>query len=85
MNDKNDLSRFLRAFSGAIALYFKLKYKLTTFWKGRPFTRIVSWGRDFKNVCAYVVKNFKEVVGFVKYSPRNTKAYSFIEQWASTG
>lgn len=78
-------SHFLRAFTGSIALYFKIKYQVTaSFWLGRPFTRLVSWGREFKNVCTYIAKNFKEVVGFVPYSPRKHSGYKFIEQWTST-
>lgn len=84
LNDKKDLGRFLRALSGALGLYFSIKFKIKGLWQGRPFTRLITWGREFKAVCKYIFKNFKEVVGFVSYTPRNHN-YSFIEKWASTG
>jgi REP element-mobilizing transposase RayT len=35
------------------------------FWSQRPFTRIVSWGRDFNAVLAYVKLNTLEALGFL--------------------
>ncbi|MEQ1664496.1 MAG: hypothetical protein ABL927_03880 [Bdellovibrionales bacterium] len=43
------------------------------FWDQRPFTRIVEWGRDFKNMCKYLMQNTLEATGFIKYKPRMTK------------
>ncbi len=37
--------------------------KLTQFFSLRPWTRILHWGRDFKNVRNYLVLNQMEVVG----------------------
>jgi hypothetical protein len=42
------------------------------FWSQRPFTRIVSWGKDFNSVLAYVKLNSLEALGFL--SRRFTKA-----------
>ena len=42
------------------------------FWSQRPFTRIVSWGRDFDSVLAYVKLNSLEALGFL--SRKFTKA-----------
>jgi RNase P protein component len=30
------------------------------FWDARPFTRLISWGRDFKNVARYIGINATE-------------------------
>ena len=38
--------------SGFVRQIPGLKFALT------PYSRIVNWGRDFKNVCAYIHKNF---------------------------
>jgi hypothetical protein len=42
------------------------------FWSQRPFTRIVSWGKDFNSVLAYVKLNSLEAMGFL--SRKFTKA-----------
>ncbi|MEO5666685.1 MAG: hypothetical protein ABIR96_01365 [Bdellovibrionota bacterium] len=36
-----------------------------SFWSQRPFTRIVSWGKDFNSVLAYVKFNTLEALGFL--------------------
>ena len=59
---------FVRALSGQIAQKLKIK------WEFRPFTRIIEWGRDFKNACAYVVKNQKEAWGLISFAPRTKRA-----------
>jgi hypothetical protein len=43
-----------------------------SFWSQRPFTRIVSWGKDFNSVLAYVKLNSLEALGFL--SRKFTKA-----------
>jgi hypothetical protein len=39
--------------------------KKQSFWSQRPFTRIVSWGRDFDSVLSYVKLNSLEALGFL--------------------
>jgi len=36
-----------------------------SFWTQRPFTRIVSWGRDFDSTLAYIKLNTLESLGFI--------------------
>ena len=60
-------SKFLKALSGRLAQQFKIK------WLHPPFTRVLNWGRDFKNACAYVIKNQKEAWGLISYTPRRKK------------
>lgn len=55
---------FVRALSGVLAKKFKVK------WQFKPFTRIVTWGRDFKNATKYVLQNDMEARGVIKYQPR---------------
>ncbi|MEQ1666451.1 MAG: hypothetical protein ABL927_13865, partial [Bdellovibrionales bacterium] len=43
------------------------------FWDQRPFTRIVEWGRDFKNACSYLMQNSLEAIGFLEYKTRVRK------------
>lgn len=40
------------------------------FWDARPFTRLLEWGRDYRQACAYVVQNTMEALGFFPYRPR---------------
>ena len=61
---------FISALSGQIAQILKIK------WEYRPFTRIIEWGRDFKNACAYVIKNQKEAWGLISFEPRRKRAPS---------
>ncbi len=53
--------KFVAAVTGRIAQILKIK------WLNRPFTRIIAWGRDFKNACHYVVNNQKEAWGLIRY------------------
>ena len=54
---REQLSGFLRAISGRIAQLVAIG------WDARPFSRIVSWGRDFKNVARYIGMNANEMLG----------------------
>lgn len=64
IQSQRQYNRFIQSFSGAVAKTLKLKWVL------RPFTRLVTWGKDFKKVCAYVILNMKEAEGVVAYRPR---------------
>ena len=64
---KAHLAAFLKAISGRIAQIvegpakeqnreaFKMR-----FWDARPYSRLLSWGKDFKNVCRYIGINATE-------------------------
>lgn len=45
-----------------------------TFWSLILYTRIVSWGRDYLTVKAYVIQNTKEALGLIAYQPRKRNA-----------
>lgn len=55
---------FIRALTGALAKIHNIK------WQFLPFTRIVSWGRDFVTVMNYVLQNTIEAHGVIPYQPR---------------
>lgn len=44
--------------------------KENKFWQTRIYTRIVSWGRDWLAVKAYIIQNRLEGLGLVPYQPR---------------
>ncbi len=51
------------------------------FWQFRPFSRVMSWGRDFKNGCEYVVQNTLEALGFIPYKPRRNHYAQWTQAW----
>ncbi len=44
--------------------------KPSSFWDARPFSRIVSWGRDFKHVARYIGINSTEMLGLTRLDTR---------------
>ncbi|HAG91543.1 MAG TPA: hypothetical protein DCL41_06710 [Bdellovibrionales bacterium] len=59
--------KFIRALTGLIAR--KLGRGI---WKFRPYTKILSWGREIKNVTGYILQNELEVFGVRAYRPRKS-------------
>lgn len=62
--DKIEFQNFLRTITGLIA---KSISSDKGFWLHRPFTRVLSWGRDFENALNYVDKNQLETDGLIEY------------------
>ncbi|MEO5668053.1 MAG: transposase [Bdellovibrionota bacterium] len=66
---RRGLQNFLRGASGLIARKMlgaeRGRAHKDSFWSQRPFTRIVSWGKDFDSVLAYVKLNTLEALGFL--------------------
>jgi REP element-mobilizing transposase RayT len=76
VKDRQDYVRFIRALTSKIVMAVRkalpnLRAKLFTL---RPFTRIVSWGKDFQNVRAYIVKNFFEANHWTRREKAQTKS-----------
>lgn len=67
IKDRKDYVGFIRALtsciSQAVVKSKGLKEKLFTL---RPFTRILSWGRDLKNLFSYITLNQMEAWGLIK-------------------
>ena len=65
---------FIAATTGTIARIVTrgagLKKQNRTFWEARPFTRILYWGKDYKQSMGYLLQNVLEALGFVPYKPR---------------
>jgi len=64
---KEHLAAFLKSISGRIAQIVEGKSKeqnrtafKAPFWDARPYSRLLSWGRDFRNVCRYIGINATE-------------------------
>lgn len=68
---------FLREFSGAVAVIVTgaVKGRPQRFWNGLAWTKIVEWGRQFRNAARYIVLNVLEGLGF-----RDRAALSRLER-----
>ncbi len=58
---------WIRTITGRISLNFKIKWGL------RPWSRVLTWGREFKTVIKYVLQNILEADGVMEYKPRANK------------
>jgi len=57
----------------------EIQGKEQAFWQFRPFTRVLTWGRNFRVCCAYVIQNKLEAMGFVPYRARKTAKPLMVE------
>ncbi len=55
---------WIRTVTGRMAINFKVKWGLS------PWSRILSWGREFKTVIKYVLQNTLEAEGIIEYKGR---------------
>lgn len=81
--DRKSFQDFLREFSGRVAMMVSKARKgspVGRFWDELAYSRVVEWGRDFKNVTRYFVKNLFEAEG--TYGPRE-KARGLGLVWLS--
>ena len=80
IKDRKDYNAFIRALTSILAVKIR-KHKNFTgkVFTLRPFTRILSWGRDFKNVLSYLVLNQLESLGLLA-RPKKTKKKKKLSQ-----
>jgi REP element-mobilizing transposase RayT len=69
VHDRRLLARYLRAISGLIARVVLgcergSPTRIKQFWDGRPFSRIVEWGKAYKDARNYLEKNRLQALGF---------------------
>lgn len=74
---RNNYRKFIR---GVTSIIWQIVVKSTGampkkggFWDHRPFSRIVSWGRDYIGVTNYILKNTLEALKIIAYTPRAKK------------
>lgn len=69
---------YLRALTGLIARITmgveRGKCLDKKFWDARPYTRVITWGREFRAVALYIAQNTLEALGFVPYTPRSPRS-----------
>ncbi len=84
VNRREDYVKFIKAITGLIARFVNKAERGNSskgrFWDSRPFSRIVNFGRDFKNVKFYFLRNILEALGWVKYQKRKMAA---TKEWQS--
>lgn len=67
VEDRVQYTKFVRALSGALAKSLKLKWELL------PYTRLVTWGREFEAVQKYITKNTLEAFALIPYQRRKLR------------
>ncbi len=73
IKDRKDYNAFIRVLTSILALRIRIHQNFAgKVFTLRPFTRIISWGRDFKNVLSYLVLNELESLGLL-VRPKKTK------------
>lgn len=60
-----------------------LKYQ-RKFWGALIYSRLVRWGKDFKNVLAYIEMNTLEADGWIPYQPRKSRYVDKIYRSSNT-
>lgn len=71
LQNKEDYKKFIRSLTSILAQRIRqAKDDLKEIFTLRPFTRIVTWGRDFKTVLSYQVLNQMEAFGLIKREKR---------------
>jgi len=50
-----------------------LREKENKFWQTRIYSRVMSWGREYRAVKKYVVQNALEALGLIAYQPRRMR------------
>jgi len=67
IRSREDYVKFIRALTSRITERIrKSRPQIETIFALRPFTRILSWGRDFKQALHYLIQNQMEARGLIK-------------------
>jgi REP element-mobilizing transposase RayT len=76
------LQNFLRVFAGIVARRMtgaRKGLRAGPFWDMLAYSRVMSWGRDFFGVRAYVVQNELEALRLVPYHAREKRNAGYLE------
>ena len=65
INNPQSYKKFIRSLTAALARQLG-----KGMWKLIPFSRVLSWGKDFNAVIAYVEQNELEALGVILYQVR---------------
>lgn len=67
ISSKENYKKFIKALTGRMAQVIKVKFIL------RPYTKVMSWGREFRNFITYTIQNCNEAAGLIPYQKRKRK------------
>ena len=89
IDTRDSYKKFIHSVTSALAVYLrKLKPNLESVFSLRPYTRIVSWGKDFKNALEYLILNKLEAMGLIQSKRdgkiRNKKIANKNVHWQRT-
>ena len=74
LKDREDYIKFIRALTSILALKIRARNPdVKVIFTLRPFSRIVSWGRDFQNTLKYQIINIMEAFGEIKREKKKSK------------
>ncbi|MEZ0391036.1 MAG: transposase [Pseudobdellovibrionaceae bacterium] len=75
IKERENYNQFIRSLCSILAAKVRAqKPYLKTLFTLRPFTRIISWGRDFKSVLNYLVLNQMEARGLINRSKKKPQS-----------
>ena len=75
IQNREGYNKFIRSLTALISMKIqKIRPELKDIFTLRPFTRIVSWGRDFKRALKYQVLNQLEALGFVRREKKKSSS-----------
>lgn len=76
--DRKSFQTFLKVVASRTARFVlaveRGRAKRVRFWDKRPYSRLLTWGPEFKNVLRYVARNSKEALGRMGYVPRANRS-----------
>ncbi len=83
IESRKDYNKFIRSLTAILAKRIrKIKPHLDVIFELRPFTRIMSWGKDFKRGLDYLILNQMEALGFIVRKKQKTKGRK-TDRWGS--
>lgn len=76
-HDRKSFQSFLRTVASRTARFVlnaeKGRGKKIRFWAKRPYSRLLTWGRELSNVIRYIGRNIQEAAGDMRYVPRKNR------------
>ena len=82
--DRRALTGFLRVVTGVIARKAlgaeRGRKQNQKMWVSRPYSRVLSWGREFTNVLKYIERNVLEAMGRISYVARDRRLDDLVKR-----
>ncbi|MEZ0390905.1 MAG: transposase [Pseudobdellovibrionaceae bacterium] len=80
IKERENYNQFIRSLCSILAAKVRAKKPhLKTLFTLRPFTRIISWGRDFKSLLNYLIINQMEARGLMSRPKKKSRARTSLQ------